>query len=110
MKCLNPGQIVFCVLARIETEKQEEICASIGLAIPENKNQYGYLSEHHSFGENEKTAGEYAEKLADIMLSTTLGILPKEKGGKFKTSHICQSSAGKGIVWTSAVAAAVFVE
>jgi len=34
-------------------------------------NTYGYLSEHHSFGETEDQAGEYAEELAAEMLATT---------------------------------------
>src|ERR1044071_3488886 len=35
---------------------------------------HGYLSEHHSFGETDEKAGEYAEDLAASMLATTLGI------------------------------------
>ena len=44
------------------------------LARPADKNKYGYLSEHHSYGETAKKAGEYAEDLAATMLATTLGI------------------------------------
>jgi hypothetical protein len=33
-----------------------------------------YLSEHHSFGESEDIAGDYAEELAAEMLATTLGL------------------------------------
>ena len=32
------------------------------------------LSEHHSFGESEDVAGDYAEELAAEMLATTLGL------------------------------------
>jgi len=39
----------------------------------EDTSVYGYLSEHHSFGEVAKKAGEYAEDLAATMLATTLG-------------------------------------
>jgi len=34
----------------------------------------GYLSEHHSFGETEDAAGDYAEELAAEMLATTLNV------------------------------------
>ncbi len=50
------------------------IAASVGLAIPSNKNDYGYLSEHHSFGETNQEAGDYAEDLAASMLAKSLGV------------------------------------
>ena len=70
-----PGQIVHCVMARQDTnEPNRLIAASIGVARPADPNMYGYLSEHHSYGETAKKAGEYAEDLAATMLATTLGI------------------------------------
>ncbi|MBF0552357.1 MAG: arginine decarboxylase, pyruvoyl-dependent, partial [Deltaproteobacteria bacterium] len=72
---LKPGQILFVVISRNETnEPNRLISASVGLAIPRDRNQYGYLSEHHAYGDNAKTAGDYAEDLAAQMLATTLGI------------------------------------
>ena len=50
------------------------MAATIGVAIPRDRRLFGYLSEHHSFGENEETAGDYAEELAAEMLATTLGL------------------------------------
>ena len=74
-KHLPPGQVVFCVLARMETnEPNRLIVASIGLAQPTDPNQHGYLSEHHATGETEQKAGEYAEDLAATMLATTIGV------------------------------------
>jgi len=55
-------------------EPNRLIAASVGVAIPRDRNQFGYLSEHHSYGENEKVAGDYAEDLAAEMLATVLGI------------------------------------
>jgi len=72
---LKPGQITYCVMAKNETnEPNRLISASIGLAIPKDNKQYGYLSEHHSFGEKAVKSGDYAEDLAATMLATTLGI------------------------------------
>ena len=48
--------------------------ASIGVAVPKDRKLYGYLSEHHSFGESWKQAGDYAQDLAAEMLATTLGV------------------------------------
>jgi len=125
LKLLNPGQITFCVMARMETsEPNRLLSAAIGVAVPKDTNNYGYLSEHHSFGEKGDVAGEYAEDLAATMLATTLGIefdsskaweereqIYKASGHIFKTSHYVQSAEGnKDGMWTTVLAAAVFPE
>lgn len=75
MRLLHPGQIVFSVMARSETnEPSRLIASSIGLAIPKDPEQFGYLSEHHAYGETEEHAGNYAEDLAASMLATILDI------------------------------------
>lgn len=121
---LSPGHIVYCVMARSETnEPNRLVSAAVGLAVPHDKKHYGYLSEHHSFGETAKVSGEYAEDLAATMLATTLGIsfdpnqawderkqLYKASGYKFTTRHISQSAEGnKNGLWTTVITAAVFV-
>ena len=53
-KQLYPGQIVFSVVSSNATKEPHRlIAASIGVAIPTDRSAYGYLSEHHSFGEKE---------------------------------------------------------
>ncbi len=75
LKQLRPGQVIFAVLAREESNEYNRlICASIGVAKPSDKGQYGYLSEHHSFGVKPEKVGDIAEDLAAEMLATTLGI------------------------------------
>ncbi len=65
---MKSGQVIAVVIARNETNENRRLVAtSIGVAIPSDKNQYGYLSEHHSYGETEEVAGEYAEDLAASM-------------------------------------------
>ena len=121
---LTPGQIVYCVLTRNATnEPNRLVSASVGLAIPQDRRQYGYLSEHGAYGQNEKIAGDYAEDLAATMLSSTLGIdldinksfdekkeLWKISGTIFRTTNITQSAAGdKSGLWTTVIAAAIFI-
>jgi len=123
LKRIKPGEITFIVLARNSTnEPHRLIAASIGVAIPSGKN-YGYLSEHHSFGQTDEAAGDYSEDLAATMLATTMGIqfdpetawderkqLFKTSGLIIKTTNITQSATGdKTGIWTTAIAAAVFV-
>lgn len=124
IKYMKAGSIRFCVMSRNATnEPNRLIAASVGLAIPKDNQQYGYLSEHHSFGDTEEKAGDYAEDLAATMLATTLGIEfdsskdwdEREKqykaSGKFiTTSNVTQSAQGnKDGLWTTVVAAAMFV-
>jgi len=124
IKMLRSGGIAYCVMAKNESsEPNRLISASIGLAIPKDNNQYGYLSEHHAFGQKAELAGEYAEDLAATMLATTLGIefdpakaweereqVYKTSGYIFKTTNITQSSEGnKSGLWTSVIAVAVFL-
>jgi arginine decarboxylase len=124
LKMVQPGEITFVVLARNATNEPHRLVASsIGVAIPSGNNQYGYLSEHHSFGQTDEAAGDYAEDLAATMLATTMGIqfdpetawderkqLFKTSGLIIKTTNITQSAAGdKSGLWTTTIAAAVFV-
>lgn len=125
IKLLPPGSVVHAVIARNATnEPNRLVTASIGVAIPNNSNQYGYLSEHHPFGETDEKAGDYAEDLAATMLATTLGIefdsntswdereqLYKASGQIIRTTNITQSAIGnKDGLWTTVVAAAVLIE
>jgi len=119
---LVPGQITYCVLARASSnEFSRLIAASIGCALPNNKNLYGYLSEHHAYGETEKMAGEYAEDLAAAMLASTLGIEFDEdkcwdekkdvyriSGKIVRTTNTTQSAIVKK-EFTTVLAAAVFI-
>lgn len=122
VKLLKPGQILHCVISRNTcNEAHRLISASVGVAIPKDPNQHGYLSEHHSFGETDKQSGDYAEDLAALMLSTTIGIdfdndttwdqkeeIWKMSGKIVKTTNITQSAICADDVWTTVVAAAVF--
>jgi len=124
LKMIKPGEITFIVLARNSTNEPHRLVASsIGVAIPSGRENYGYLSEHHSFGQKSGVAGEYAEDLAATMLATTMGIpfdpetawderkqLFKASGTIIRTTNTTQSATGdKNGLWTTVIAAAVFV-
>src|SRR5215831_18415778 len=69
LRYLTPGQIVFAVVSDNATDEPHRlVAASVAVAIPSNPSQYGYLSEHQSFGETEQKSGDYAEDLAAMML------------------------------------------
>ncbi len=125
LKYLKPGQIVYVVMSDNATnEPHRLVAASVGVAIPKDRSQYGYLAEHHSFGQTDDKAGDYAEDLAASMLATVLGV-PFDPNTSYDerkdiwrlsdkivtTRNITQSAVGdRDGLWTSVVAAAVFVD
>lgn len=124
LKELSTGQIVHCILSQnSSSEPRRLLAASIGCAIPADRNNYGYLSEHHSFGETEEKSGAYAEDLAASMLASTLGItldldkswderkeVWKVSGKIVRTRNTTQSAiVPKDGKWTTVLAAAVFI-
>jgi len=125
LRHLSPGEIVYCVMARSETnEPNRLVSAAIGVAVPQDSNRYGYLSEHHAHGETMEKSGDYAEDLAATMLATTMGIefdpnlawderkqIYNANPHIFRTRNIVQSAeANKNGLWTTVLAAAVLIQ
>lgn len=122
IKELLPGQITYCVMARISSNEPERLMgASIGLAVPADEYHYGYLSEHSAFGETEKEMSDFAEDLASTMLATTLGIdfdpqkdyderreIYRMSGKIVDTFSTTCTARGDGN-WTTVIVAAVFL-
>jgi len=124
LKILKPGQVVHTVMSEIScNEPHRLMSASVGLAIPKDANQYGYLSEHHAFGQTDSVAGPYAEDLAASMLATILGVdfdpdlnydekkeIWRISDKIIRTRNITQSAVGsKTGLWTTCLAAAILV-
>ncbi|MGD0020988.1 MAG: arginine decarboxylase, pyruvoyl-dependent [Smithellaceae bacterium] len=123
LKGLVPGAITYCVMSRCCTnEPKRLLAASVGCAIPADKASYGYISEHHAYGQTEKQAGDYAEDLAAAMLASTLGIdfnvdeswdekkeIFKISGKIVRTLNVTQSTICKDNQYTTVMAAAVYV-
>jgi|SRR5688572_24681293 arginine decarboxylase len=75
LRRLKPGQVVFSVIAEAATnEASRRVISAIGLAIPNDPNHHGYISEHHAYGQSASYASDYSEDLAASMLATVLGI------------------------------------
>lgn len=121
---LEPGQIAFVVMSRQESnEPHRMLAASVGVAIPRDRRMFGYLSEHHAYGQSEKESGDYAEDLAASMLASTLGVefdedqswdekrqLWKISNKIVSTRNITQSAVvGRHGKWTTVIASAVLL-
>lgn len=124
VKELHDGQVAFCVMSRQATnEYRRMVAASVGVAIPKNPDQFGYLSEIHDYGKNDDQAGEEAEELAANMLATVLKVpFDSEKswkereqewkigGAMVATKNITQTAEGpKNGQWVTVIAACVFI-
>ena len=125
VKALNPGEITYVVMSRNKTNEPNRLVgAAVGVAIPKEHEHHGYISEHHCYGEASKKIGDYAEDLAATMLATTLGLdfnpdkAWDERKQEFKmsgyfvrTQSVAQTARGdKNGLWTTVLAAAVFLE
>jgi arginine decarboxylase len=124
LKYLHPGEVVFAVVAETSThEPHRLIAASIGVAIPTDRNTYGYLSEHHCYGMSEDQAGDYAEELAAEMLATTLDVdfdpdkswdekkqIYRLSNKIVRTANITQTAIGdKRGLWTTVISASILI-
>ncbi len=125
IKELIPGMITYCVIARCSSnEPRRLIASSVGTAIPADENMYGYMSEHHAYGQTDEIAGDYAEDLAAKMLASTMGFpdfddskdwdeikkVYQVKDKIVKTMNITQSTIiDSNGSWSTVVSAAVFL-
>ena len=124
LKLLSYGEITHVVMSESSSNEPHRLmAASVGIAIPKDRSMYGYLSEHHSFGQSEKPAGDYAEDLAATMLATILGVdfdpdsdydtrraVFKISDAIVKTTSLTQTAIGnKNGLWTTVLTAAVLI-
>ncbi len=123
LKEMKAGALTYCVMSRCcSNEPRRLLAASVGCAIPADQKAYGYISEHHAYGQTEKQAGDYAEDLAAAMLASTLGIdfnvdeswdekkeIFRISGKIVGTRNVTQSSIVKHEGYTTVLAAAVFI-
>ena len=123
LKTLVPGQISYCVMARSDTDEHGRLIASsIGIAVPKDRDKWGYISEVHGHGMDQQEAADMTEDLAADMLGTTLGLevdpdkawsekeqVYQSSGLIIRTSNITQTARGQKDLWTTTVAIAVFL-
>ena len=124
VKLLSHGQVVPIVLARSESNKPSELVSSgVGVAVPREREDYGYLSEHHGVNLTDEQMEEYVEDLAAEMLATTYGLkfdpdaswdekreLWKIDDRIVNTRSVIQTATvSPDGLWTTTVAAAVLI-
>ena len=124
LKRLMAGQITYCVLAEASTNEPNRLVgAGVGLAVPAEGSNYGYISEHHGFGMTQRRLSDFVEDMAATMLASTLGIafdpdtayderreIYKMSGKIIRTRAAVQTAEGdKNGLWTTVLSAAVML-
>src|SRR6266567_1013813 len=116
LKHIKPGQVAFTVISENSTKEPHRlIAASIGLALPSDKTMYGYLSEHHSFGESEEIAGEMLATTLNVEFDPDLSWDEKKEVYRIsnkivRTLNVTQSAVGdKRGLWTTVLGAAILI-
>ncbi|OPY25490.1 MAG: Pyruvoyl-dependent arginine decarboxylase [Methanocella sp. PtaU1.Bin125] len=106
LQALMPGEIVFTVMSRNSSnEPSRRIAAAIGCAIPKRPlEDFGYISEHHSYGESDECAGRYAGELAGEMYYTWKKERPLKTDFAARSAEVDEEGN-----WTTVIAAAVFI-
>lgn len=118
LKYLSAGEVVFCVLSvNSSNEPNKKIFASVGCAIPHERDVHGYISEYHGFDKTKEEVEAHVKYLASYMLATTLGLklndkknlsnFIKKKG--IKELGFVQVEKTKSNFWTTVIASAVFI-
>ncbi len=104
IKMIDQGSIVFLVLGRSDSNKKNErITAGLGLAIPKDRNHYGYISEYDDKGVEPEAAAKLVENMAATMLKSI-----SDKDTDFTLRNVVQSGV-VGDKWLSVISAAVFI-
>lgn len=123
LELLTPGQVCYCVMARCDTNEHGRLIASsVGIAVPKDRSNWGYISEVHGHGLSQQEAADMAEDLAADMLGTTLGLevdpnqawsekeqVYKASGLIIRSSNITRTARGQKGLWTTVVSIAMFV-
>jgi len=104
-------------------EPHRLLASSIGVAIPSDRNTYGYLSEHHSFGETETPPANTPRSwpprcwppLSNVEFDPDRSWSEKKQIYRLsnkivRTANVTQSAVGdKRALWTTVIASAVLI-
>jgi len=118
----EPGSIVYCVMAEEYTNENNRLVgAGNGIALPKERNHFGYISEYHCHGWNRRAIEDHVEDMAVEMLATAQGLeLDIDRAWNERRQHykledevikarsIVQTARGKEGLYTAVVSAVVF--
>jgi arginine decarboxylase len=93
---LSPGQLTFSVMSRVDSDEEGRLmAAAVAILLPENPDDYGYISEFHAYGME-------AEEVEDWVCDQAAELYASAKGLKL-TGNGPGRRKMKSTPWKSAV-------
>lgn len=90
IKLLKPGQITFAIIAQTETnEPGQSITAGIGMAIPKDRTQHGFLTEV------EEAIGRTAEDVEQDVIEMSIENLVTQWDNSFDAQKVIRKGKKK---------------
>ncbi len=123
LKHLSFGQITFCVMSRCESNEEGRLlAAAVALLLPENRDDYGYISEYHGYGMKQDEVEDLVCDQAAELYASAKGFKINWKRAwseedfkytleerKYSPKYVASVAAGVKGKWVTTVAAAVFI-
>jgi len=123
LRLLSPGQLTFTVMSRCDCDEEGRLmAAAVAILLPENPDDYGYISEFHGYGmETEEVEDWVCDQAAELYASAKgLKINWKRAWSpeaekytlaerSFSPKYVVSMARGKKGKWVTSVAAAVFI-
>ena len=120
---LSTGQITFCVMSRCASDEDGRLLASaVALLLPENGDDYGYISEYHGFGKKQDEVEDWVCDQAAELYASAKGFKINWKRAwsevdskytleqrKYSPEVVVSVAEGIKGKWVTTVAAAVFI-
>jgi arginine decarboxylase len=123
LKLLSPGQITFCVMSRCDSDEDGRLLASsVALLLPENGDDYGYISEFHCYGKKQEEVEDWVCDQAAELYASAKGFKINWKRAwseedskytleqrRYSPEAVVSFAQGMRGKWVTTLAAAVFV-
>jgi arginine decarboxylase len=120
---LSPGQITFCVMSRCDSDEGGRLLASaVALLLPENVDDYGYISEYHCYGKKQDEVEDWVCDQAAELYASAKGFKINWRRAwsqedftytleerKYSPKYVSSIAEGIKRKWVTTVAAAVFI-
>lgn len=123
LRLLSPGQITFCVMSRCESDEEGRLlAAAVALLLPENGDDYGYISEYHGYGKKLDEVEDWVCDQAAELYASAKGFKINWRRAwsqedfkytleerRYSPKYVVSVAEGMKGKWVTTVAAAVFI-
>ncbi len=123
LKQLSAGQLTFTVMSRCDSDEEGRLmAAAVAILLPENPEDYGYISEFHGYGMEVEEVEDWVCDQAAELYASAKGLKINWKRAwspedekytlaerSFSPKYVVSMARGKKGKWVTNVAAAVFI-